>query len=116
MPRSLQPDKKLFGVTLALCLIGAVMVFSASAMTASEQFGAGYIFLLRQLIYVVLGIAGMFCLMNMDYHKLRQPRVVFTGLGRHVRAAGRRVFPGPFAPDASLVPHGPFQFSAVGNG
>ena len=80
MPRSLQPDKKLFGVTLALCLIGAVMVFSASAMTASEQFGAGYIFLLRQLIYVVLGIAGMFCLMNMDYRKLRQPRVVFTGL------------------------------------
>ena len=80
MPRSLQPDKKLFGVTLALCLIGAVMVFSASAMTASEQFGAGYIFLLRQLIYVVLGIAGMFYLMNMDYHKLRQPRVVFTGL------------------------------------
>ena len=80
MPRSLQPDKQLFGVTLALCLIGAVMVFSASAMTASEQFGAGYIFLLRQLIYVVLGIAGMFWLMNMDYHKLRQPRVVFTGL------------------------------------
>jgi cell division protein FtsW len=80
MPRSLQPDRKLFGVTLALCLIGAVMVFSASAMTASEQFGAGYIFLLRQLIYVVLGIAGMFWLMNMDYRKLRQPRVVFTGL------------------------------------
>ena len=49
MPRSLQPDKQLFGVTLALCLIGAVMVFSASAMTASEQFGAGYIFLLRQI-------------------------------------------------------------------
>ena len=73
MPRSVQPDRKLFIVTLALCLIGVVMVFSASAMTASEQFGAGYIFLLRQLIYVVLGIAGMFWLMNMDYRKLRQP-------------------------------------------
>jgi cell division protein FtsW len=80
MPRSLQPDRKLFGVTLALCLIGVVMVFSASAMTASEQFGAGYIFLLRQLIYVVLGITGMFWLMNRDYRKLRQPSVVFTGL------------------------------------
>ena len=80
MPRSVQPDRKLFGVTLALCLIGVVMVFSASAMTASEQFGAGYIFLLRQLIYLVLGIAGMFWLMNTDYRKLRQPRVVFTGL------------------------------------
>ncbi|MGA7913954.1 MAG: putative lipid II flippase FtsW [Candidatus Acidiferrales bacterium] len=80
MPRSVQPDRKLFGVTLALCLIGVVMVFSASAMTASEQFGAGYIFLLRQLIYLVLGIAGMFWLMNTDYRKLRQPSVVFTGL------------------------------------
>ena len=34
MPRSLQPDRQLFGVTLALCFIGAVMVFSASAVTA----------------------------------------------------------------------------------
>jgi cell division protein FtsW len=80
MPRSLQPDRKLFGVTLALCLIGAVMVFSASAMTASEQFGMGYIFLLRQMVYVVLGIAGMFWLANTDYRKLRNPQVVFTFL------------------------------------
>jgi cell division protein FtsW len=80
MPRSLQPDRQLFGATLALCLIGAVMVFSASAMTAREQFGNGYTFLIRQFIWVVLGIAGMFWLMNTDYRKLRQPRVIFTGL------------------------------------
>src|ERR1700729_1240792 len=80
MPRGLQPDKRLMGVTLALCFIGAVMVFSASAMTAQDKFGAGYIFLLRQFVYIVLGIAGMFALMNTDYRKLRQPRIVFTGL------------------------------------
>ena len=34
---ALQPDRQLFGVTLALCLIGAVMVFSASAVTAREH-------------------------------------------------------------------------------
>jgi cell division protein FtsW (lipid II flippase) len=39
MPRSLQPDRQLFGATLALCLIGAVMVFSSSAMTASQAHG-----------------------------------------------------------------------------
>ena len=78
MPRSLQPDKQLFGVTLALCLIGAVMVFSASAMTAQEEYGNGYIFLLRQFVWLALGIAGMFALMNTDYRKLRQPRVIFT--------------------------------------
>ena len=49
MPRSLQPDRQLFGVTLALCLIGAVMVFSASAMTAREWHGNAYYFLIRQL-------------------------------------------------------------------
>ncbi|HXJ18032.1 MAG TPA: putative lipid II flippase FtsW [Candidatus Polarisedimenticolia bacterium] len=80
MPRSLQPDRRLFGVTLALCVIGAVMVFSASAMIAREQYGNAYYFLLRQLLWIVLGIGGMFWLMNTDYRKLRQPRVIFTGL------------------------------------
>src|SRR5271154_149449 len=80
MPLSLQPDRKMFGVTLALCLIGAVMVFSASAVTAREEYGNGYTFLLRQVLWLAIGIAGMFALMNMDYRKLRQPRVIFSGL------------------------------------
>ncbi len=80
MPRSLQPDRQLFGATLALCLIGAVMVFSSSAMTASQEHGNACYFLLRQLLWIALGIAGMFGLMNTDYRKLRQPRVIFTAL------------------------------------
>lgn len=80
MPRTLQPDRRLFGVTLALCLIGAVMVFSASAMTARDQYGDAYYFLIRQLLWAALGILGMFWLMRTDYHKLRQPRVIFSGL------------------------------------
>jgi cell division protein FtsW len=80
MPRSLQPDKQLFGVTLALCLIGAVMVFSASAMTAREQFGSSYHFLLRQAIWLFAGLAGMLFLMNFDYRKFRNPPFLFTGL------------------------------------
>ncbi len=58
MPRSLQPDRKMFGVTLALCLIGAVMVFSASAVTAREEYGNGYTFLLRQVLWLALGVGG----------------------------------------------------------
>ena len=80
MPRSLQYDRKLFGVTIGLCLLGAGMVFSASAVMARAQFGNGYWFLIRQLVWLALGLVGMFALMNMDYRKLRQPRVVFTGL------------------------------------
>jgi len=80
MPRSLQPDRQLFGATVALCFIGAVMVFSASAVTLGQQTGNGYTFLLRQLLWVALGIGGMFWLMKTDYRKLLQPRVIFTGL------------------------------------
>jgi cell division protein FtsW len=81
MPRSLQYDRQLFGVTLTLCLIGAVMVFSASAVTAREQFGNGYTFLLRQLVWLAVGLAGMIWLMNTDYRRLRQPKIVLTILG-----------------------------------
>ncbi len=80
MPRSLQYDWKLFGVTVALCLSGAVLVFSASAMTAREQYGNPYMFLLRQLVWLAIGCGGMLWMMNLDYRKLREPRMIFGAL------------------------------------
>jgi len=80
MPRSLQHDRQLFIVTLALCLIGAVMVFSASAVVLREEGHNGYSFLIKQLLFGAIGIAGMFWLMRTDYRKLRQPRVIFTAI------------------------------------
>ena len=35
---------------------------------------------MRQALWLAIGIAGMFALMNLDYRKLRQPRVIFTVL------------------------------------
>jgi len=67
-------------VTLALCLFGAVMIFSASAVTAEHQYGRSYIFLLRQAVWLVAGILGMFALMRMDYKRLREPAVVYTAI------------------------------------
>jgi cell division protein FtsW len=80
MPRSLQYDRQLFGVTLALCFIGAVMVFSASAVMSRDTYGSPYIFLIRQLIFLVIGIAGMFAVMNLDYRRLLQPKTALTAL------------------------------------
>lgn len=80
MPRPLETDRWLFGSTLVLCLLGAVMVFSASAVTARDQFGNGYHFLIRQLLWVALGLGGMMALMNADYRKLRRPQFIFTGI------------------------------------
>ena len=61
--------------TIALCLVGAVMVFSASAVTAREQYGNGYHFLLRQLLWLGLGLVAMFAMLNLDYRRLRQPQI-----------------------------------------
>src|SRR6516164_9289488 len=78
MVRRTETDKWLFGVTLALCLLGAVMIFSASAVTAKEQYGHSYYFVLRQAIWLLAGLAGMFALMKVDYHRLLEPATVYT--------------------------------------
>ncbi len=78
MARRLENDGWLFGVTLTLCLLGAVMIYSASAVTAEHQYGRSYIFLLRQTAWLVIGLFGMFALMRTDYRKLREPAVVYT--------------------------------------
>ena len=77
MPRRLENDRWLFGVTLALCLLGAVMIFSASAVTAEQLYGHSYIFLARQAVWLAIGLVGMLVLMRTDYRRLREPAVVF---------------------------------------
>jgi len=77
VPRRSENDRWLFGVTLALCLLGAVMIYSASAVTADQQYGRSYIFLLRQAAWLLLGLLGMFALMRTDYRRLREPAVVY---------------------------------------
>lgn len=77
MPRRLEGDRWLFGVTVVLCLFGAVMILSASAVTAEHQYGHSSIFLLRQSAWLVIGLLGMFVLMRTDYRKLREPTVVY---------------------------------------
>jgi cell division protein FtsW len=80
MPRQLQTDRWMFGSTLALCLVGAIMVFSASAVMARDTYGNGSHFLLRQLLWLAIGLGGMMAVMNLDYRRLRRPEVIFTAL------------------------------------
>ena len=80
MPRRLENDRWLFGVTLTLCLLGAVMIFSASAVTAEQQYGHSYIFLARQAAWLFIGLVGMFALMKTDYRRLREPAVVYPAI------------------------------------
>lgn len=109
MPRRLEMDRWLFGVTLTLCFFGAVMVYSASAVTAGEQYGESAHFLLRQLVWLVLGLGGMLALMRLDYHRLREPAVVFS-----VVCAVFLLLVGVFFLDKSHATHRWIRFGGIG--
>src|SRR6201988_2708122 len=109
MPRRLENDRWLFGVTLALCLLGAVMVFSASAVTADHQYGRSYIFLVRQAVWLVFGLFGMFTLMRTDYRRLREPTVVYTAV-----CVVLLMLVGTFFLDKSHATHRWIKFGPVG--
>ncbi len=78
MARQLQSDRVLFGAAVVLVFLGALMVFSASAVMASERYGSSYYFLARQVAWAVLGLAAMVGFMNLDYHRLSSPALAFT--------------------------------------
>src|SRR6202521_6391292 len=109
VPRRLENDRWLFGVTLALCLFGAVMIFSASAVTAEQQYGHSYIFLVRQAAWLFIGLLGMFALMKTDYRRLREPSVIYP-----VVCVVLLLLVGTFFLDKSHATHRWIKFGPVG--
>ncbi|HSE50424.1 MAG TPA: putative lipid II flippase FtsW [Terriglobales bacterium] len=81
MAKRVSVDKTLFIVTLLLVFIGLIMVFSASAVMASERYGSAYAFLLRQGVMALLGFAAMFLTMRVDYRRYKHPAFVFGLVG-----------------------------------
>ncbi len=80
MAKRLHSDRILFIATLALVAFGLVMVFSASAVLSSDQFGNAYMFLARQLAWAAAGLVAMLAVMRVDYHRYRQPAFIFLTL------------------------------------
>ena len=109
LARRSDTDRWLFGVTLVLCLLGAVMIFSASAVTAQQQYGHSYFFVARQVVWLAFGLLGMFALMKLDYHRLREPAVVYTVLCLVVV-----MLVGTFFLDKSHATHRWIRFGPVG--
>ena len=109
LARRSDTDRWLFIVTLALCLMGAVMIFSASAVTAQQQYGHSYYFVARQVVWLAVGLLGMFALMKLDYHRLREPAVVYTALCLVVV-----MLLGTFFLDKSHATHRWIRFGPVG--
>jgi cell division protein FtsW len=82
MSRKLQYDTWLFSTAMLILVVGLVMIYSASAMIATQRFGHGpYYFLLRQLVFLVAGGAAMWFLMRVNPALLQNRRVVYGALG-----------------------------------
>ncbi len=74
-------DIFLLSVVLLLVFIGVVMVFSASAIVSHERFDTSYFFLIKQIIWTVMGVFLMLVLARIDYNKLQKfsrPLMVFS--------------------------------------
>ena len=81
MAKRVGVDKWLFGTVLLLVLFGLVEVFSASAVMAKETLGSPYSYVARQALWVLLGMLALTGLMQIDYRRYNNPKVVFPAVG-----------------------------------
>jgi cell division protein FtsW len=96
------PDFVIFLVTILLLSIGLIMVFSSSAIRAGVEQNDSFYFLKRQLIWALIGLAGMFSVMNVDYWHYKKwanvllvinlillVLVLIPGIGTEIRGSRR---------------------------
>src|SRR6478736_6826711 len=81
MARKLKSDRVLFIATILLVGLSIVMVYSASAVVALERYQRPYLFLTKQIMWAVLGMAVLGLVMRIDYRNYRQPAFIWTCLG-----------------------------------
>jgi cell division protein FtsW len=81
MPRKLAFDRVMLITIMLLCVLGLVMVYSASAVLAADQYGSPYHFLIRQAVALVVGLCVMVVLMRANYRALGRGPVVYTLFG-----------------------------------
>jgi cell division protein FtsW len=78
--RKLKSDKILFTATLLLVCASIVMVYSASAVLALERFQQPYLFLIKQGLWMVLGLAVLGIAMRVDYRTYRNEAFIWSVL------------------------------------
>jgi len=77
MARKLASDKVLFAALVALSLFGCVMIYSASAVSASETLGNPYRYLLKQIAALAVGGVAALVVYRIDYRRLARPWIVY---------------------------------------
>src|SRR5437016_2527791 len=81
MARKLKSDKVLFIATILLVGLSIVMVYSASAVVGLEKYGKPTMFLMKQGMWALLGMAILSVVMRIDYRLYREPNFIWTCLG-----------------------------------
>ncbi|CAB4605890.1 unannotated protein [freshwater metagenome] len=92
----------IIGLVSVLSLIGLVMILSASSVTALYENGSTWYQFQRQFIWLLLGVAALFLVQRIDYHRLVKfipaalvitgvlmVLVLVPGLGVNVNGASR---------------------------
>jgi cell division protein FtsW len=78
MSRKLTYDSWLFSTATIIVVVGMVMIYSASAMIATQRFGHGaYYFLTRQGVFLAIGSVAMLFLMHVNPALLQNRRVIY---------------------------------------
>ncbi|MEJ7624448.1 MAG: putative lipid II flippase FtsW [Pyrinomonadaceae bacterium] len=83
MTQENRTDWLMFGITAALALFGALMVYSASAMFALKETDSvsQYTYFYKQLGFTLGGLAAMLVVSRIDYHIFQKPWVVYGIVG-----------------------------------
>lgn len=78
MSRKLTFDRTLFAAAMLIIVIGLVMIYSASAIIATQKIGVDkpFFFVIRQVVWLIAGGMLMLALMHVDVARLRDPRTL----------------------------------------
>ena len=115
-------DFALTALVMMLVIFGVIMVFSASYYYAISKEGTPYYYLIRDIIWAVVGTAAMMFMAVVDYHKTQKMAIpvlgvvivllllVFTPLGvtinnatRWIGVGGATIMPGELAKPACIL-------------
>lgn len=67
-------------LTLFLCIVGCVMVYSASSYSALKNYGNEYFFLIKQIIGVVVGFVGLIFFSFFNYDNLKKLKWIILAI------------------------------------
>jgi cell division protein FtsW len=78
--REIDFDVIFFLATMALLVLGTVMIFSSSYFVSKELYGSGIAMTKKHIIHVILGTIAMIGIMSTDYRKLCSRPIVLLAL------------------------------------